>query len=117
MLEILRFDDAKRAAELAKALIAYKFRSLDLEGLQFYRKGQYRLALNRFEQARSRAKEPGHAAFAAYHASLAYHRLGEKEQTFTSLLEAINQARSHGLAKDIERFFHELNQSPATRQQ
>ena len=109
LLELFHRADPGAAAALATALTGNSFEAIDLDGALRLAKGETAGAIQRFRQAESLAATPAQAAFALYHASLGYWRLGDDPETFRTLLEAITQATARGLIRDIETHFKAIS--------
>jgi len=115
LLEIGKFNNAARGRELLAEVPAGSIPRLDLEGLLALGEGDARQALLLFNQALQLGPDKGMAAYLLYHAALAYHHLGDKQNTFLALFRAVNYAENEGLMRDIEAFFRELNEGTQVR--
>jgi len=104
----LKLGTPEQAKPLLSSLPAGSIEYGDARGCLAYGEGRYREALQLFEQAEQQAQDLDLKARILYHVSLTYHRLGDDDHAMLALFNAINQAQSLGVRKDIEYFFYDL---------
>lgn len=111
LLEAGKLDRADRAEKRLAELPAGSIPRLDLQGVIALGKGEARQALQLYNEALQQGPAKAMAARILYHASLAYHRLGDVKNTYGTLYRSVNLADSEALLKEIELFFKQLNAS------
>lgn len=109
LLEALHLDTPRRAeAQLSRLPADGPLRD-DLQGVLALTAGDLRQAVIHFNAALQRQPEQEVTAAVYYHASLAYHRLGDSRNTYGSLFHAVNNAGHRGVIRDIETLWELLN--------
>lgn len=111
LLEAGKLGRAEQAEKRLAELPAGSVPRLDLQGVIALGKGEARQALLLYNEALQQGPAEAMAARILYHASLAYHRLGDVKNTYGTLYQAVNLAKNEALLKEIEDFFKRLNAS------
>lgn len=111
LLEAGELDRAEQAEKRLAELPEGSIPRLDLQGVIALGKGEARQALLLYNQALQQGPAKDMAARILYHASLAYHRLGDVKNAYGMLYRAVNLADNEALLKEIELFFKQLNAS------
>ncbi|BCR04363.1 hypothetical protein DESUT3_14320 [Desulfuromonas versatilis] len=107
LLQALKFDTLREALSLIPGLAEDSAEKLDLQGVVALQQRKFREALQYLSRAQQFAGVQ-RMGLVLYHASLAYHGLGDPENARASLFHAINQTDNLAEVKDIERFYAQL---------
>lgn len=111
LLEASKLDRAEKAEKRLAELPEGSIPRLDLQGVIALGKGEARQALLLYNQALQQGPAKEMAARILYHASRAYHHLGDVKNSYGMLYKAVSLADNEGLIKEIELFFSQLNVS------
>lgn len=115
LVEVLQLENPGRGMNLLGNLPEGALRD-DLEGVLALTGGNIPGAVALFNAALE--KNPSQEVVGAvfYHASLAYHRLGDTRNAFGSLYHAVNNAKHLGTMRGIETHWELLNATKPTRE-
>ncbi len=108
LLFALQLDNLTAARTLQQALPQNSLAANDLQAVILTRSGQPRQALIRLATLIKTVHSEDQTAHIAYHAALAYQALGDAENEFLSLYQAINRAEHLGLIHQIELYWQQL---------